>query len=97
MVTDLRIYNKILSKIIQEQENILGSLAWQIAEKFESIVIANKSTFDVRIASEPKLVIDAFVYRCEKIFGSFARDVSKQAVAYILDNIPKEDIPSRLA
>src|SRR5438046_3023604 len=96
MVTDLRIYNKILSRIVQEQENILGSLAWQIVEKTPGIIVKNKEAYDVRIISEPRIVIDNLVYRCMRIFGSFARDVSKQAVGYILANIPKEDIPERL-
>jgi hypothetical protein len=96
MVTDLRIYNKILSRIVEEQANILGSLAWQIVEKVEGIHIVDRDSFNVQIVSEPKIVIDSFVYRCMRIFGSFARDVSKQAVAYILSNIPAEDIPDRL-
>jgi hypothetical protein len=96
MVTDLQIYNKILSKILEEQETILGSLAWQIVEKVQGIHVVNKETWQVRIISDPKVVIDQFVYRCERIFGSFARDVSKQAVAFILANIPEEDIPERL-
>lgn len=96
MVTDISIYNKILSRIIQEQENILGSLAWQIAEKIQGIHIVNKETDEVRIISEPKVVIDQFVFRCERIFGLFARDASKQAVAYLLAEMPKDDIPEKL-
>ena len=96
MVTDIRIYNKILSRILQEQETILGSLAWQIAEKISGISIADKETFKVTIVSDPKTVIDNFVFRCERVFGSFARDASKQAVAYLLAEMPLEDIPEKL-
>ncbi len=96
MVTDVQIYNKILSRIVEEQGNIIGSLAWQIVEKTPGIFIRNKGSYEVQITSEPKIVIDNFVYRCMRIFGSFARDVSKDAVGYILANIPKEDIPERL-
>ena len=96
MVTDIRIYNKILSRILQEQETILGSLAWQIAEKISGLNIVNKESFEVTIISNPKTVIDNFVFRCERVFGSFARDASKQAVTFLLAEMPIEDIPERL-
>ena len=96
MVTDIRIYNKILSRILQEQETILGSLAWQIAEKISGIRIEDKESFKVTIISEPKTVIDNFIFRCERIFGSFARDASKQAVAFLLAEMPMEDVPEKL-
>ncbi len=96
MVTDIRIYNKLLSRILKEQENILGSLAWQIAEKSSGIIIVNKESFDVSIIGEPKTVIDNFIFRCERIFGSFARDASKQAVSFLLAEMPLEDRPNRL-
>ena len=96
MVTDIRIYNKILSRILQEQETILGSLAWQIAEKITGLTIVNKELFEVGIVGDPKTVIDNYVFRCERIFGSFARDASKQAALFLLAEMPIEDIPERL-
>lgn len=96
MVTDIRIYNKILSRILKEQETILGSLAWQLAEKISGLRIINKESFEVTIIGDPMAVIDNFVYRCERVFGSFARDASKQAVAFLLAEMPIDDIPSRL-
>ncbi len=96
MVTDITIYNKILSRILKEQELILGSLAWQIAEKTSGIQILNRESFGLRIIGDPKSVIDNFVYRCERIFGSFARDACKQAVAYLTVEMPQQDIPERL-
>jgi len=96
MVTDISIYNKILSRILKEQELILGSLAWQIAEKITGMQIRNKESFDVVIMGDPKSVINNYVYRCERIFGSFARDASKQAVEYILADMRPDDIPERL-
>ncbi len=96
MDTDISIYNKVLSRILKEQEIILGSLAWQQAEKIDGIKIINKETGEIRIIGDAMTVIDAFVYRCMRIFGSYARDASKQAVAYLLAEMPKDDIPSRL-
>jgi hypothetical protein len=96
MVTDISIYNKILSRILKEQETILGSLAWQIAEKISGMEVLNKETFAIRIVGDPKAVIDNFVFRCERIFGSFARDACKQAVEYLTVEMPINDIPERL-
>ena len=96
MVTDITIYNKILSRILKEQETILGSLAWQLAEKISGLQILNKETFEIRIIGEPKAVIDNFVFRCERVFGSFARDACKQAVVYFTADMPTDDIPTRL-
>ena len=96
MVTDITIYNKILSQILKEQETILGSLAWQLAERISGLKIVNKESFEVRIIGDPKAVIDNFVLRCERVFGSFARDACKQAVAYLTAEMPTDDIPTRL-
>ena len=96
MVTDISIYNKILSRILKEQEMILGSLVWQLAEKISGLQILNKETYEVRIIGDPKGVIDNFIFRCERIFGSFARDASKQAVSYLTAEMPNDDIPERL-
>ena len=96
MVTDMMIYNKILSRILQEQETILGSLAWQLAEKISGLKVINRETFEIRIIGDPKSVIDSFVFKCERVFGSFAKDASKQAAAYLLAEMPKDDVPTRL-
>ena len=96
MVTDMSIYNKILSRILEEQETILGSLAWQIAEKISGLKIINKESFEIRIIGDPMAVVDSFILHCERIFGSFAKDASKQAVAYLLAEMPINDIPMRL-
>ena len=58
MVTDISIYSKILSQILKEQETILGSLAWQIAERISGLHIVSRETFDVTIVGDPKAVID---------------------------------------
>ncbi len=52
----------------------LGSLAWQVAEKIQGITIVSKATYNARIISAPKVVIDNYAYHCERIFGSFTRD-----------------------
>ncbi len=96
MVTANDIYNKILSRIIQEQELIVGSLAWQIASKVEKLVITNKEEYQVYISGEPQNIINDIVLRYQKVFGTLATDVSKRATADILAEMPIEDIPISL-
>jgi hypothetical protein len=96
MATDISIYNKILSELLKEQEVILGSLAWQLAGKISGLSIVNKENFEVRISGDPKAVIDSYILRCERIFGAFAKDASKQSVAYLLAELPADDIPAQL-
>jgi len=60
------------------------------------LVVVNKQTPEVAITGEPKTVINDLVARFAKVFGTFATDVSKQAVADILIDIPVEDVPNGL-
>ena len=96
MVTAKDIYNKILSRIIQEQEIIVGSLAWEIAEKVEQLEISDKKNYQVSMTGDPQKIINDIVAKYQKVFGTFAIDVCKRAVEYILVDMPVEDIPVSL-
>jgi hypothetical protein len=96
MVTAKDIYNKILSRIIQEQEMIVGSLAWEIAVSVKNLVVVDKQTYQISITGEPKNIINDIVARYQKVFGMLAIDVSKQAVFDVLADMSIEDIPASL-
>src|SRR5580700_5532517 len=95
-ISGTNIYIKICSRILLEQEAIVGSLAWEVAAKVRGLLVTDRKTGEIAITDEPKKVIDTLVTRFGKIFGSLSDDVCKKAVSDIIVEMPVEDIPDTL-
>jgi hypothetical protein len=96
MDTTLSIFNQISFRIIKEQENIIGPLAWDEASKVEGLSIGNKNMDQIQVTGDPKVVINALVARYERLFGKLSRDVCKEAVADLTAEIPQAEVPGSL-
>ncbi len=98
MDTALNVFNQISLRIIMEQANIIGALAWEEAKKVDGLNVANSATAvpDVTISGEPREVINALVARYEKLFGKLSRDVCREAVVDLTSDIPATDMPTSL-
>ena len=96
MDTTIDVFNKISLRIIMEQANIIGVLAWEEAKKVDGLTVVNQVTPEVAISGDPRSVINALVARYEKLFGKLSRDVCREAVVDLTADINKEDMPTSL-
>lgn len=87
----------IASKIIKEQERIIGPLAWTEASKIESLIINDTKTGEVTVESkDAKEIIDQLVARYERFFGKASREVCRDAARSIVAELKPEDVPDSL-
>lgn len=89
---------KIASKIIKEQELIIGPLAWDEAEHVKGLRPINKNTGEVTIEEnvDKREVIDDLVEEYEVLFGRAAREVCRAAAVNLIADLPASEIPSSL-
>jgi hypothetical protein len=87
-------FPQIAIRIIREQENVIGPLAWMEASKVEGLKILDKNT--VEINSDPKNTIDKLVSQYERIFGKASHAVCQNAVRDLITKLPPEEVPSSL-
>ena len=91
------IFEKIVVKIIKEQELIIGPLAWSEASKVSGIAVLDKNTMQVSISSpDPKEAVDQLVNQYQRLFGRASKEVCKDAVASIIADLAPADIPLSL-
>lgn len=90
------LFPKIFIRIIKEQENIIGPLAWDEASKVDGLTIVSREKPEVTFEGDPKAIANALVQRYEKLFGRLSREVSREAVVDLTSEISAEDIPQSL-
>lgn len=87
--------NDIATKIIKEQELIIGPVAWSEAEKVSGLHIETGRK-EVRIDGEDGEIIDRLVKQYERLFGRASREVCKEATASILVGLSPAQVPASL-
>ncbi len=90
-------YNKLAVRIIKEQENVIGPLAWQEAGKVSGLKIISSKDGQIDIESaDAKDVINRLVTCYEKLFGKMSREVCREAVSDLTAEISPEELPDSL-
>ena len=82
------------SKIIKEQQAIIGPVALDQAKKVSGLTL--NSADDVKITGNKKQTLDNLVKQFEKLFGKASVQVCKEAFEPYFDKIPQTDIPDIL-
>ncbi|MSU74257.1 hypothetical protein EXS57_00565 [Candidatus Kaiserbacteria bacterium] len=88
--------NQIASKIVKEQELIIGPLAWTEASKVLGLKVSQSDHEIVFANGDQKETINRLVNQYESIFGRASREVSRNAVAKMLVELSPGDVPSSL-
>ncbi len=91
--------DQIVKKIVKEQELIIGHVAWQEASKVKGIKIIDEKTGQVGVDSnidDGRVIVDNLVSQYEHFFGLASREVCREAVASLVAELPKDDVPSSL-
>ncbi len=88
---------EIATRIIKEQELIMGPIAWTEAGKVNGLRILDTKNGTVSIdGQDPKRVIDTLVGQYERLFGRAAREGCREAVVSLIAELPPSEIPSSL-
>ncbi len=89
------IYAKLTVKIIQEQENIIGPIALEQAQKVSGLSV-NWSKHEVLLTGNEKEVVDHLVEQYEHLFGRASVEVCREAVKEMLADMPSGQRPETL-
>lgn len=90
-------FPQIVTRIIKEQELVIGPLAWDEARKVQGIQVLDQKKGEVDLQNgDPKAVIDRLVAQYERLFGKASHEVCKEAVHDLLAQMQPEEVPSSL-
>ena len=89
---------KIATKIIKEQEAIIGPLAWIEAGKVKGLKVldSNNAILTFEDGFDQKEVINQLVAKYERLFGKTSIEACRESVANMLAELVPADIPSSL-
>ncbi|HEY4516656.1 MAG TPA: hypothetical protein VJG64_01805 [Candidatus Paceibacterota bacterium] len=89
------IFAQIASKIIQEQELVIGPLAWSEAQKVSGMQVAADHSVTIQ-NGDPKAAVDRLVAQYERLFGRASHEVCREAAASIVSTMQPSEVPSSL-
>lgn len=91
-------FGQIASKIIREQELIIGPLAWEEAAHVKDLRIVDQQAGTVETVPgvDHGKVIDELVNRYVDLFGRAAREACREAVVSLIADLPPSEVPSSL-
>ena len=89
------IFAQLVDKIIKEQEEIIGPIAIEQAQKVPGIKIDNTS-HQIAVEGDKKYILENLVMQYEKLFGPASIEVCRDAVKSIISQAPKDQIPQLL-
>ena len=82
------------SKIIKEQQAIIGPMALDQAKKVSGLTVT--SADDIKVTGNKKQTLDNLVKQFEKLFGKASVQVCKEAFEPYANKIPASEIPDIL-
>jgi hypothetical protein len=89
------IFTQIAQSIITEQENIIGPIALEQAQKVTGVKVDSK-THAVELEGDKTAVIEQLIEKYRDLFGQASVEVCREAVKSLLPKVPKEQIPQLL-
>ena len=93
----MSILDQIATKIIREQELIVGPLAWSEAGKVQGLKVIDSSNGEVTFNNgDQKEVINRLVSQYERIFGRASHEVCKEAAVSLVADLAPSEVPSSL-
>lgn len=89
-------YAEIATRIIKSQEDIIGPLALQQAQKVSGLRVSWQSK-KVEIQGDSAKVIDNLVKQYEALFGSIAVETCRDVTKQLVSKLPEQERPKSLA
>lgn len=88
------IFAQAVSRIIKEQQSVIGPLALEQAKKVSGLTLA--TTDDIKIQGNGKQVLEHLVAQYEKLFGKASVEVCRDAIEPLRDKLSANDLPDIL-
>ncbi len=89
------IFSKLIIRIIQAQEGIIGPIALEQAQKVSGLNVDWKQK-EVEISGDEKSVVDGLIQQYKQLFGQSSVEFCKEAVKELIGEIPSDQRPSLL-
>lgn len=89
------IFAQIAQNIIEKQEAIIGPVAVEQAEHVPNLEVDWQKR-QVAISGNGKAAINNLVRSYQALFGQISVEVSKEAAAKLLNQLPSEQLPEAL-
>ncbi len=91
------LYAQIASKIIEEQQTIIGPVAIEQAKAVSGLSVEwTKDKHHVTVTGNETAVIDKLVAQYKVLFGKISVEVCKEAASKLLAQLPADQQPSSL-
>ena len=90
----MEVYSQIATKIIEQQESIIGPVAIEQAKSVNGLKI-NWDKHEV-VATGGSSVIDRLVDKYKELFGKISVEVCKEASAKLVSQLPPDQRPESL-
>lgn len=91
---DARVYSAVILAIINEQRQILGSVADDMAKSVDGLEYLGLN--EVKLTSDPKLALESLVKNYSQMFGVTSIEVSKDALKRTGLNLAPSELPDIL-
>lgn len=92
----MSVFDLISTRIIKEQELIIGGMAWDEARKVPGLVILDQQNGLVKIDGDPSEILERLVAQYSRLFGKASTEACKEAVQDLIAELPLEQIPPSL-
>lgn len=83
----------LATRIIREQETIIGPVAWSEAQKVRGLRVSDHS---VTVEGDARTALEGLVKQYERLFGRASREVCRDAVRPLISQVPQNEIPAVL-
>lgn len=88
--------NHLATKIIKEQEQIIGPIAWDEARKVKGLRVIDSAKGEVAFENGETETLNLLVAQYERLFGRASVEVCKEAVRTLKGEIPQGQLPELL-
>ena len=89
-------FDQIATKIVKEQELIVGPIAWQEATKVQGLHITPTHERVSIDNGNGDQVIDRLVRQYERLFGRASREVCRDAARSLIADLAPAQVPASL-
>lgn len=89
------IFAQVVSKIIKEQESIIGPIALEQARKVQGLSVDMQKN-EVKFAGNEKQIVESLIDQYKHLFGQASVEVCRDAARSFITQMPKDQIPAQL-
>lgn len=89
------VYAQIATKIIEQQETIIGPVAIEQAKAVSGMKV-DWTKHEVSVSGNESAVIDKLVAQYKELFGKISVEVCKEAASKLISQLPADKQPASL-